>query len=75
MARHAGQAGRKPGRAGDRAHTPNREIEALQHRPLLDMQFDIGQQFAARSCRGADMVGVEAEFGERIAHRYPGAIF
>ena len=74
MTGHAGQACSEPGRACDCAHGPDREIETFQYRSLLDMQFDIGQQFAARPCRRTDMIGIEAELDQRIAHRNSGAV-
>ena len=40
-------------------------MEAFQHRTLLDMQFDIGQEFTTRPCRGTDMIGIEAELDKR----------
>ena len=40
----------------------------LQHRPLLDMQFDIGMQLAARPRCRAEMVGIEPELHHRLAH-------
>ena len=40
----------------------------LQHRPLLDMQLDIGMQFAARPRRRADMLRIEPEPHHRLAH-------
>ena len=52
---------RKPRRARDRGHHPDRQILLFQHRPLLDVQFEIGEQFAARPRGGADMIGIEAE--------------
>ena len=41
--------------------TPTGRFCCFQHRPLLDVQFDIGMQFAARPRRRADMIGIEAE--------------
>jgi cation diffusion facilitator CzcD-associated flavoprotein CzcO len=74
MAGHAGPARREPGGARYRAHDSDRQIEAFQHRSLLDVEFDIGQQFAAGPRGRADMVGIETELGERIAHRDAGGV-
>ena len=52
---------RQPRGARDRRHHADRKTLLFQHRPLLDVQFDIGKQFAARACGRADMVGIEAE--------------
>ena len=62
MTGHAGEADRQPRGAGDRRDHADRQIVALQHRPLLDVQFDIGEQFAAarapprRYDRGRDRI-------------------
>src|ERR1700732_4807853 len=74
MAGHAGPAGSEPRGARDRAHDSDWQIEAFEHRSLLDMEFDIGQQFAARPRSRADMVGIETELRKRIAHRNSGGI-
>ena len=66
---HAGEPRRQTGGAGNRADHADRQIFRLQHRALLDVQLDIGQQFAARPCGGADMIGVETELNQRLAHR------
>src|SRR6266849_5864749 len=52
----------------------NPQTFRFQHRPLLDMEFDIGKQFAAGPCRCSDMIGIETELDERIAHRNSGTI-
>ena len=40
----------------------------LQHRPLLDMQLDIGMQFAARPRRRADLRRVQPKLHHGLAH-------
>ena len=67
MAGHAGEACREPRRARDRGDYSDREIKTFQHRTLLDVQFDIGQQFAAHPCRRADTIGSSPNFCS--AHR------
>ena len=74
MAGHAGEARREPRRARDRGDDADRQIVAFQHRPLLDVQFDIGQQFAAHPRRRTDMIGIEAELHQRIAHGDAGLV-
>jgi hypothetical protein len=41
----------------------------VRHRALLDVEFEIGQQFAAGPCRRPDMFGVKTELQQSIAHR------
>src|SRR6267142_7041217 len=74
MAGHAGQLDREPGCAGNRGYHSDRQILGFQHRPLLDVEFDIGKQFAAGPRGRSDMVGIETELEERIAYRYSGAV-
>ena len=75
MAGHAGEASpRAASRPQIAVTTPTGEIQPLQHRALLDVQFDIGQQFAARPRGRADMVGIEPELRQRLAHREAGAV-
>ncbi len=52
----------------------DRKIFRFEHRALLDMQLEIGQQFAAGARGGADMIGIEAEFLQRLAHGDAGGI-
>ena len=52
-----------------RRHHADGKVLLLQHRPLLDMQFDIGMQFATRPRRRTDMIGIEPELLHRLAHR------
>ena len=54
--------------------TPTGRFCGFQHRTLLDVKFEIGQQFAARPCRRADMSGVETKLDQRLAHRNPGGV-
>jgi hypothetical protein len=61
MAGHPGQVRRQPRRSGDRGDDADRQVFGFQHRPLLDVQFDIGQQFAGRPRRRADMIGIQPE--------------
>jgi hypothetical protein len=49
--------------------TPYRKLLRFKHGPLLDMQFEIGEQFAGRARCGADVIGIEAEGDHRLAHR------
>ena len=65
---------RQPCRARDRSDDADRKVLRFQHRALLDMQLEIGQQFAPRSRGGADMIGIEAELPQRIAHGNAGGI-
>jgi len=44
-----------PAIAGDDS---DRQIQAFQHRPLLDVEFEVGKQFGAGPCSRSDMVGV-----------------
>ncbi len=74
MPGHAGETCRKSRRARYRRHHPDRQTLGFQHRALLDVEFQIGKQFAAGPCGRADMVGIETESGERIAHRCSGAV-
>ena len=71
---HAGQPRGKPCRTSDRADHTDGQVLSFQHRPLLDVQFEIGKQLAPRPRRRADMIGVEAERDERIAHRHALAV-
>ena len=64
----------EPRGAGDRGDDADRQVLLLQHRPLLDMQFDIGEQLAAGARRGADMLGIETELQHRLAHGDAGAV-
>ena len=57
-----------------RRHHADGKVLLLQHRPLLDVQFDIGMQFAARPRRRTDMIGIEAELHHRLAHRDAAAV-
>ena len=57
VAGHAGEVRRQPRGASYRRHHADGKVLLLQHRPLLDVQFDIGMQFAARPRRRADMIG------------------
>ena len=66
--------GSQAGGAGNRRHDADRQALLFEHRPLLDVQFDIGEQFAAGSRGRADMFGVEPELGNRLAHRNAGAV-
>ena len=52
----------------------SRAVAGTFDESLLDVQLDIGQQFAARARGGADMIGIEAEFRQRIAHRHAGSV-
>ena len=65
---HAGQPRRHPCRARNRGDDADGKVFGFQHRPLLDMQFEIGEQFAAGTRGGADMIGIEAEVLQRLAH-------
>ena len=69
MAGHAGEICRQPRGAGYRRHHADGKVLLLQHRPLLDVQFDIGMQFATRPRRRTDMIGIEPELLHRLAHR------
>ena len=75
MAGHAGENDRQPGRARDRGHDADRQVLAFEHRPLLDMQFDIAMQFAPAPGRRADMIGIEPELRQRLAHGEAGFVF
>ena len=57
-----------------RGHHADGQVSCFQHRPLLDMQLEIGQQLAPRPRSRADMVGIEAELHERLAHRHAIAV-
>jgi hypothetical protein len=48
--------------------TPTGRFCCFQHRPLLDMQFDIGMQLAAGTGRRADMLRFEPKLHHRLAH-------
>ena len=52
---------REPRGAAIAVTTPTGRFCCFQHRPLLDVQFDIGKQFAARPRRRTDMIGIEPE--------------
>ena len=65
---HAGEVRRQPRGAGYCRHHADGKVLLLQHRPLLDMQFDIGMQLAAGPRRRADMLGVEPELHHGLAH-------
>ena len=69
MAGHAGQACREPGGARYRRDDADRQIQAFQHRPLLDVQFKVGKQFGAGPCSRSDMAGIEAELRKRVAQQ------
>ena len=64
---HPGQPCREPRRARDCRDDANRQASLLQHRTLLDMEFEIAEQFAPRPRRRADVIGVEPEIGDRLA--------
>ena len=53
--RFSGERGQNPALTGDRRHHPNRRVNGLQIRPLLDVDFDVRERFAGlqRGCRPA----------------------
>ena len=54
--------------------TPTARFCLLQHRSLLDVQFDIAEQLAAGARGSTDVFWIEPEFLQRLAHRDAGAV-
>ena len=61
MAGMAGDRDPKPAGTVDRGDDADRQLELLEHRPLLDMDLDIAQHALAPAGDGRDRRGIAAE--------------
>ncbi len=70
----ARDAGRDPLDRGDRGHDAKWLVRAFEHRPLLDVKFDVAQHRLAPPGDGGNRRGVEPEGGHRLAHGDAGLV-
>ncbi len=58
---------------GNRRNHSNRDIVCLKHRPLLNMDFAVPQEFVAAPARGAQgmRVRIAPKDANRLGHRDP----
>ena len=70
VAGHAGDRDAQPRLADDAGDDPERTVQPLQHRPLLDMDLDVSQRLACAIGRRCDVVRRLAIGAKRIRQRY-----
>ena len=67
----ADEAGLQAQLGGDARHHPDRQRLGLEHRPLLDMGFEIGQDFARAPDRLVRPPRVEPEVRQGLRQGHP----
>ena len=60
------EGGFQPQLGGDAGHHPDRQLLGLEHRPLLDMGLDIGQDLAGPTRRLADLGRIQPETAQGL---------
>ncbi len=74
MARHSRDLDPEAIAAVDRADHADGEPACFEDRPLLDVQFHVGEHVIRLARSVADALGIEPESEQRIAHRCSGSV-